>query len=294
MADFNTGLSAEQLIKALNAVQTINNEEPDENHNIDISVIAADVSYDNTESELESNNIQAAIDEVAKRGGQAPLVIEYTLDEDSKMNFNYLLDGVTEMKSAIDSGRDVIFKMTFNIEYLGTPISVEYKLVTIMDEVVMGQRTILAYFGAVYRENFIGQIVEDISSGLVMMAATMEDPESGTTLSMTQMAFGSPGDGGGSASETTYDSPSGHSEYGNNVQSALDTVIANLGNRVTNITSSSTDNETPSAKATYDLFDAINSAKVTTITDSSTDDEYPSAKAVYDLFGTIESALEGI
>ena len=63
MADFNTGLNAEQLMKALNAVQTINNEEPDENHNVDINVAAVDINYDNTESGLQAENTQDAIDE---------------------------------------------------------------------------------------------------------------------------------------------------------------------------------------------------------------------------------------
>lgn len=219
---------------------------------------AASVSYDNTESELEAENVQTAIDEVAGRGGQAPLVIEYTLDGESEMTLDYLLDGVTEMKSAVDSGREVKFIMTFNIDALGLSIPVEYKLATIMDITAMGQRIIEAHFGAVSS----GSMLEDLwdaSSGLAMLAMVAEDPESGSTITMTNMSFDKPG-GGASAYETTYDPPSGHSEYGYNVQSALDKAISNLNNRVTTITKYSTDDQTPSAKAVYNLLGTIESA----------------------------------
>lgn len=220
---------------------------------------AASVSYDNTESELEADNVQTAIDEVAGRGGHAPLVIEYTLDGESEMTLDYILDGVTEMKTAMDSGREVKFIMTFDIGGLGLSIPVEYKLATIMDITAMGQRIIEAHFGAVSSESLLEDLMGGASSGLAVSAMIIDDSGSGSTITMTKMSFDKPG-GGASASETTYDPPSGHSEYGYNVQSALDKAISNLNNRVTTITKYSTDDQTPSAKAVYNLLGTIESA----------------------------------
>ena len=52
-------------------------------------------------------------------------------------------------------------------------------------------------------------------------------------------------------------------------------------NKITHISSSSTDTQYPSAKAVYDTFEKA-SNKITHISSSSTDTQYPSAKSVYD------------
>ena len=85
------------------------------------------------------------------------------------------------------------------------------------------------------------------------------------------------------------------------VITALGYTPESTSNKVTSISSSSTDIEYPSAKLVYDQlatkqaslgYTAENSAnKVTSISSSSTDTEYPSAKLVYDQLATKQATL---
>jgi len=59
------------------------------------------------------------------------------------------------------------------------------------------------------------------------------------------------------------------------------TEVEQISNKVTSMSSSSTDKQYPSAKAVYDTFEKT-SNKVNSVSSSSTDTQYPSAKAVYD------------
>ena len=83
----------------------------------------------------------------------------------------------------------------------------------------------------------------------------------------------------------------------------------NTSNKVTSLSSSSTDTQYPSAKCVYDAVstkaDGIyllnelqklqyESDKVTSLSSQSTDRQYPSAKCVYDLIGNIESLLSEV
>ena len=77
-------------------------------------------------------------------------------------------------------------------------------------------------------------------------------------------------------------------------------VKENLFNKVTSISSSSTNDEYPSAKCVYDTKSELeatlstkedSSNKVTSISSSSTNDEYPSAKCVYDVKEGINTTL---
>lgn len=111
MADFNTGLNAEQLMKALNAIQTINNEEPDENHNIDINAIATDVNYDNTDSNLEAENVQDAIDEVVGKIEQTNTVVATKADTSDITDLQTQLDiesaRIDELTTPPDGQKDM-------------------------------------------------------------------------------------------------------------------------------------------------------------------------------------------
>lgn len=120
MADFNTGLSAEQLIKALNAVQTINNEEPDENHNVNINVVAADVSYDNTESNLEAENVQDAIDEVVEKIEQTNTSVTT-----NTTNITNLQAQVTSNTSNISTINTTTTSLQNQINNIVTPVTVD-------------------------------------------------------------------------------------------------------------------------------------------------------------------------
>ena len=59
--------------------------------------------------------------------------------------------------------------------------------------------------------------------------------------------------------------------------------VEKTSNKVTSMSSSSTDEQYPSAKAVYDISNTFEktSNKVTSMSSSSTHDEYPSAKLVY-------------
>lgn len=61
-------------------------------------------------------------------------------------------------------------------------------------------------------------------------------------------------------------------------------LLEKIANKVTSISSSSTDTTYPSAKAVYNYSEA-KANKKTTITASSTDTDYPSSKAVYKNLG---------
>ena len=66
-------------------------------------------------------------------------------------------------------------------------------------------------------------------------------------------------------------------------ENLCETEVEQISNKVTSISSSSTDEQYPSAKAVYDTTNTFEktSNKVTDIDSLSTHDEYPSAKAVY-------------
>lgn len=68
----------------------------------------------------------------------------------------------------------------------------------------------------------------------------------------------------------------------------------NTSNKVTSMSNSSTDTQYPSAKAVYNSLDSKEntSNKVTSLTNSSTDTQYPSAKAVYDELENIKEKLD--
>ena len=72
-------------------------------------------------------------------------------------------------------------------------------------------------------------------------------------------------------------------------ENLCETEVEQISNKVTGISSSSTDDQYPSAKAVYDTFEKA-SNKVTSISSSSTDTQYPSAKAVY---GMLNGLLGG-
>ena len=97
------------------------------------------------------------------------------------------------------------------------------------------------------------------------------------------------------ASGTTYDNTSSGLSA-TEVQSAVDEVndkLDNLfekkSNKVTSMSSSSTDEQYPSAKAVYDISNTFEktSNKVTSISSSSTDEQYPSAKSVYGMLNVL-------
>lgn len=68
----------------------------------------------------------------------------------------------------------------------------------------------------------------------------------------------------------------------------------NTSNKVTSMSNSSTDTQYPSAKAVYNSLNSKEntSNKVTSLTNSSTDTQYPSAKAVYDELENIKEKLD--
>lgn len=68
---------------------------------------------------------------------------------------------------------------------------------------------------------------------------------------------------------------------------------------VTEISSESTDEQIPSAKAVYEAMPQSSSFedvsnKVTTVDEDSTDEQYASAKCVYNLVGKLEERLEEV
>ena len=77
----------------------------------------------------------------------------------------------------------------------------------------------------------------------------------------------------------------------------------NTSNKVTSLSSSSTDTQYPSAKCVSDALGLMQSQlnvtetiynKVTSLSASSTDTQYPSAKCVYDLIGDVSTAITAI
>ena len=79
-------------------------------------------------------------------------------------------------------------------------------------------------------------------------------------------------------------------------ENLCETEVEQISNKVTDISSSSTDDQYPSAKAVYGELNQFEKAsnKVTGISSSSTDTQYPSAKAVYNTFEKASNKVTSI